>query len=96
MESGAQEPTLQQHELCNSLPSITMALLLTILLVRRGEGAAGLRLCALPQGAHSPLPSCLPVLPQGGAPQGVKFVDYEEVWRINEATGQGEWVPVTE
>lgn len=31
---------------------------------------------------------------QGGAPEGMKFVDYEEEYRINEATGQGEWVPV--
>ncbi|KAK2077091.1 hypothetical protein QBZ16_004725 [Prototheca wickerhamii] len=30
----------------------------------------------------------------GGAPVGMQFVDYEEVWQINEETGQGEWVPV--
>ncbi|GAB4822552.1 hypothetical protein N2152v2_009598 [Parachlorella kessleri] len=30
----------------------------------------------------------------GGAPEGTKFVDYEEEYRINEATGLGEWVPV--
>lgn len=31
----------------------------------------------------------------GGAPKGVKFVDYEEEYKINESTGQGEWVSVT-
>ena len=25
---------------------------------------------------------------------GMQFVDYEEVWQINEETGQGEWVAV--
>lgn len=31
---------------------------------------------------------------QGGAPVGMQFVDHEEIWQINESTGQGEWVPV--
>ena len=31
---------------------------------------------------------------QGGAPDGYKFVDHEEIWQINESTGRGEWVPV--
>lgn len=33
-------------------------------------------------------------LVQGGAPQGMKFVDHEEVWHVNPDTGVGEWVPV--
>lgn len=31
---------------------------------------------------------------QGGAPQNYKFVDHEEVWEIDPATGLGRWVPV--
>ena len=31
---------------------------------------------------------------QGGAPEGLKFVDYEEEWQVDAATGQGRWVPV--
>ncbi|KAL6776399.1 hypothetical protein ACKKBG_A20985 [Auxenochlorella protothecoides x Auxenochlorella symbiontica] len=31
----------------------------------------------------------------GGAPPGMQFVDYEEVWQVNPETGVGEWVPAT-
>lgn len=30
---------------------------------------------------------------QGGAPQGYRFVDYEEVWQVDEKTGRGYWAP---
>eukprot|EP00887_Chlorella_sp_A99_P004002 scaffold11.g4002.t1 len=28
----------------------------------------------------------------GGAPEGLKFVDHEEEWQVDQATGQGRWV----
>lgn len=31
---------------------------------------------------------------QGGAPEGLKFVDTEEEWVVDAATGQGAWLPV--
>lgn len=31
---------------------------------------------------------------QGGAPVGLKFVDTEEEWVVDPATGQGQWLPV--
>lgn len=33
-------------------------------------------------------------LTQGGAPEGLKFVDTEEEWVVDPATGQGAWLPV--
>lgn len=39
-----------------------------------------------------PIHSILP--PQGGAPEGVKFVDTEEEWVVDAATGKGAWLPV--
>jgi hypothetical protein len=30
---------------------------------------------------------------QGGAPQHYKFIDHEEVWQIDPATGKGFWAP---
>ncbi|KAI3429733.1 hypothetical protein D9Q98_010048 [Chlorella vulgaris] len=30
----------------------------------------------------------------GGAPEGLKFVDTEEEWVVDPATGQGAWLPV--
>ena len=32
--------------------------------------------------------------PQGGAPEGLKFVDTEEEWVVDAATGRGAWLPV--
>lgn len=31
----------------------------------------------------------------GGAPAGMQFVDYEEVWKVDPETGKGEWVPAS-
>lgn len=71
--------------------------LLTILAVRGGTGERGTIL----QHSVSSLDAWVfknfntsPSPLQGGAPVGMQFVDYEEVWQINEETGQGEWVPV--
>lgn len=62
-------------------------------------------LCDLCQAAaRSPptLPPCIHTSPlllgcllyQGGAPEGLKFVDTEEEWVVDPATGQGQWLPV--
>ena len=31
---------------------------------------------------------------QGGAPEGLKFVDTEEEWVVDPQSGQGQWLPV--
>ena len=54
-------------------------------------------LCACqPSAARSCQPTCQlwSTWVQGGAPEGLKFVDTEEEWVVDAATGQGAWLPV--
>lgn len=60
------------------------------------SGLPAITHCCVP-GPRSCWPRCLAYVCcvlQGGAPEGLKFVDTEEEWVVDPATGQGAWLPV--